>query len=98
MGESAFTILVNLDSRCNLANSGLLIHPQRLLLRFSVNCWARFWVTVGLQVPHRKTYVIGREALLAVVTRDELEIEPERDLPPMVLLIARPDPEAWCRP
>jgi hypothetical protein len=48
---------------------------------------------LGLQVPHHRSYVIGREALLALASRDELEIGPERPLPATLLLIARPEPE-----
>ncbi|MFO0808187.1 MAG: hypothetical protein U0746_06155 [Gemmataceae bacterium] len=47
-----------------------------------------------LRVPHRKGYVIGRDALLALVTRDELGLAPKRDLPPLVLLLAAPQTEA----
>jgi hypothetical protein len=46
---------------------------------------------VGLQVPHRKSYVIGRDALLAIADRGELGLPPGRDLPATLLLIGEPD-------
>jgi len=45
---------------------------------------------IGLQVPHRKSYVIPRERFLALVDADELELPPGTDLPPLLLLIVRP--------
>ncbi len=45
----------------------------------------------GLQVPHRKSYVIDRERLLRIADRDELGVESGRDLPPTLLLFPRPD-------
>src|SRR5262245_59172996 len=48
---------------------------------------------VGLRVPDRNSYVIGRDALLELADRDELGIEPERELPDTVLLLERPEPE-----
>ncbi len=44
---------------------------------------------LGLQVPHRKTYVISRDALLEVVEHDELR--PAREIPAQVILVAEPD-------
>src|SRR5262249_32124629 len=46
---------------------------------------------IGLQVPHRKTYVVHREALFQIVDCDELEIEPNRQLPASVILINEPE-------
>jgi hypothetical protein len=45
----------------------------------------------GLQVPHRKSYFIERERLLRIADRDELGIEAGRELPPMLILLPRPD-------
>lgn len=47
---------------------------------------------VGLHVPHRKSYIIGRDSLLALVAREELGLARGRELPPKVLLLAAPDP------
>jgi hypothetical protein len=47
-------------------------------------------VGLGLQVPHRKSYVLGREELFAVAGPDELGLAPGRRLPDVVLLLPRP--------
>jgi hypothetical protein len=44
------------------------------------------------QVPHRKCYVVDRATLYRYVEQDELDLEPDRLLPPTVLLLARPSP------
>src|SRR5207245_1214094 len=41
---------------------------------------------------HRKSYVIGREALLAIAGRADLGVKPDRELPETVLLFPEPDP------
>jgi hypothetical protein len=46
---------------------------------------------VGFQVPHRKTYVIGREALLTIADHNELGLNAQRELPPHFLLLACPE-------
>jgi hypothetical protein len=46
---------------------------------------------LGLKVPHRKCFVIRREPLLEICQRDELGLGADADLPPQVILIARPD-------
>jgi hypothetical protein len=48
---------------------------------------------IGLRVPHRKTYVIGRDALLSIVDREELDAPEGVGLPQRVILIARPTGE-----
>src|SRR5262249_35585926 len=48
---------------------------------------------IGLSVPHRKSLVIDQVTLLQVVDREELRLSPPKDLPPWVILLARPDPE-----
>jgi hypothetical protein len=68
----------------------VLLVPSRLLRRVIKR--DRKLAIVGLRVPHRKSYVIGRDALLALVDRNELEIEPDRELPDTVLLLERPEP------
>src|SRR5579871_4163205 len=42
------------------------------------------------QVPHRQSYVIDRPTLYRYVDPDELEQEPDRLLPFIVILLARP--------
>src|SRR5436305_12145739 len=69
--------------------AALLVAP-RLLRRIVKH--DRKLTHLGLQVPHRKSYVIGREALLALATPDELCLGPGSVLPATVLLLCRPDP------
>jgi hypothetical protein len=45
----------------------------------------------GLQVPHRKCFVTGRDRLLRMVDRDELGVPPARELPETLLLLAEMD-------
>ena len=47
----------------------------------------------GLRVPHRTSYWIGREPLLAAVDKTELGLSEDAVLPEKVLLLARPDPQ-----
>jgi hypothetical protein len=49
---------------------------------------------IGLRVPHRKTYVIARERLLALVARSDLDLPLETPLPETVILIGRPSADA----
>src|SRR4051794_40123896 len=87
-----------LGHRLAVADPAALLVPPRLLRRVIKH--DRRLTGLGLQVPHRKSYVIGRDALLALADRDELGVEPDRELPPTVLLLARPEPEdlaAWPR-
>jgi hypothetical protein len=46
---------------------------------------------LGLKVPHRKSFVIRREPLLEICEKDELGLPADAELPPQVILIARPD-------
>src|SRR5437763_3152290 len=71
------------------ADPAALLVPPRLLRRVIKH--DRRMPGLGLQVPHRKCYFLGRDALLQVVDRGELEIEPDRELPERLILIARPD-------
>src|SRR5262245_28028753 len=71
------------------ADPAALLLPSRLLRRVIKR--DRKLAIVGLRVPHRKSYVIGRDALLALVDRDELGIEPDRELPVAVILLERPE-------
>src|SRR5262245_65253622 len=68
-----------------------LLVPSRLLRRVIKR--DRKLTIVGLRVPHRKSYVISRNALVALADPDELGIEPDRELPDTVLLLERPEPE-----
>src|SRR5207248_10532386 len=68
-----------------------LLVPPRLLRR--VIKQERGIPGLGLQVPHRKTYVVGRETLLAIAERDELGLAAATELPPTVVLLGCP--ETW---
>src|SRR5947207_936236 len=52
---------------------------------------------MGLNVPHRKSYVIGRAALLKIAERHELGLSPHEPLPSKLILLAQPDPDALAR-
>src|SRR5260370_12989518 len=73
------------------AEPAALLVPPRLLRRAIK--YDRKLTMIGLHIPHRKSYVIGREALLGLTDREELGVGPERALPETVLLLARPDAE-----
>lgn len=44
-----------------------------------------------VRIPHRKTYVISRDRLVWLVAMDELDAPEGTDLPPWVVLVARPE-------
>ncbi|MGO9111233.1 MAG: hypothetical protein ACLP9L_18565, partial [Thermoguttaceae bacterium] len=48
---------------------------------------------MGFRVPHSKTYVIPRKALLEIADRDEIGFGPAEDLPEDVILLERPNGE-----
>ncbi len=68
-----------------------LVSPR--LLRRVIRADRRI-VGIAPRVPHAKSYVLARETLLKIAGREELGLAPGRDLPDVVLLLARPDPEA----
>src|SRR5438270_405621 len=88
---SRMLTVAELDHRLRAADPAVMLVPPRLLRRIIKR--DRKLAGVGLQVPHRKCYVIGREALLAIADRDDLGLEADRELPPTVVLLPRPDPE-----
>ncbi|HLJ96575.1 MAG TPA: hypothetical protein VKU02_25600 [Gemmataceae bacterium] len=47
-----------------------------------------------VHVPHERCYVFDRQVVFQAVEQDELELEPDRLLPSIVILLARPSPEA----
>jgi hypothetical protein len=69
-----------------------LLVPPRILRR--VIKQDRGLAGPGLQVPHRKSYVVSRDRLLGIAAVDELRLEPNRELPPIPILLPRPD---WQR-
>ncbi len=50
---------------------------------------------IGLQVPHRKSYVIHRDSLLQIADCDDLGVQPGRALPDTLLLFPTPDPAKY---
>jgi hypothetical protein len=46
---------------------------------------------LGLQIPHRKSWLISKYELLRHVDWDELNLKPGSDLPDTAILLARPD-------
>jgi hypothetical protein len=71
--------------------AALLVPPRILRRVIKQDCGLTGF---GFQVPHYKTYVIGRDALLRIADRGELGIPPDRDLPETVILLQRPDAKA----
>jgi hypothetical protein len=45
---------------------------------------------LGLQVPHRRSYVVRREDLLRIADRGELDLPPDAELAPEILLLSAP--------
>jgi hypothetical protein len=67
----------------------VLLVPPRILRRIIKR--DRALTGLGLQVPHRKSYVLDRERLTRFADTKELGLEANRDLPPTLLLLARPE-------
>ena len=70
--------------------AALLVEPR--ILRRVIRLDRRL-AGLGLFVPHRRSYTIGRERLLAFVDRVELELPPEAELPRSVILLIKPSDE-----
>ena len=68
-----------------------LLAPPRILRR--VIKQDRQIATLGLRVPHRKSYLIEAEQLLKIVDRDELGLTYDVELSGTLILLARPDAE-----
>ncbi|HEY1381487.1 MAG TPA: hypothetical protein VGF55_32095, partial [Gemmataceae bacterium] len=83
--------VAELDRRLRAADPAVVLVPPRQLRRVIKR--DRGLSGFGLQVPHRKCYVVGRDALLALVDRDDFGVEPGRELPPVVILLPQPDPD-----
>jgi hypothetical protein len=74
---------------------GVVLAPPRILRRIIKQ--DRRITGLGLQVPHRKSYCIGRDVMFEIADRSELEVSADRELPDRIILIARPDPERLAR-
>jgi hypothetical protein len=71
------------------ADPGVVLAPPRVLRRV-IKKHGRV-DGLGLQVPHRKSYVLGREELFDIAGRGELDLAQGRQLPEVVLLLPRPE-------
>jgi hypothetical protein len=83
----AFLDVADLERRLRQAEPAVRLVPERLLRRVIKR--HNNLPGLGLQVPHRKSYVIDRDALLPLVERGE--VPAEENLPSTVMLLARPD-------
>ena len=80
--------LAELEQLLSAADPGVVLAPPRILRRvIKKHCGIG---GPGLQVPHRKTFVLGREDLLAIAGRHELGLSPERILPEVIILLPQP--------
>jgi hypothetical protein len=87
-----------LASAVTAADPGAFLVPARILRRVIKQ---HRHIDDLLRVPHRKSYVIGREALLQIVERSELGLDGGATLPEVVILLPRPEAEqlaAMTRP
>jgi hypothetical protein len=85
---SGFTV-AELARLLGQADPAALLVPPRILRR--VIKQDRGLTGVGLQVPHRKSYAIDRDALLRIAARDELGLAADGELPEAVLLFPLPE-------
>ena len=72
------------------ADPAALLVPSRILRRVIKKHGGL--TGIGLQVPHRKSYVIGRDVLLQIADYADLRIKYSRALPDTLLLFPAPDP------
>ncbi|HEV3117784.1 MAG TPA: hypothetical protein VGY58_12065, partial [Gemmataceae bacterium] len=94
-GAHARIDVAELQQLLETVEPGVILVPPRLLRRvIKRHCKLPGF---GLQVPHRKTYVIERDALFRLVDETDLQLPPERRLPPTVVLLGEPDPERLAR-
>jgi hypothetical protein len=83
--------LGELEAALRATDPGALLVAPRLLRRVIKK--HRNLFQLGLRVPHRKTYVIPRAALLTFAEPAELGLTSADDLPETILLLARPAAE-----
>jgi hypothetical protein len=86
--ESGFTV-ADLERALKQVDPAVVLAPPRILRRVIKK--DRGLTGLGLQVPHRKSYLLTREALLTIASRDELGLPADRSLPDALLLMPRPD-------
>jgi hypothetical protein len=81
--------VADLERALTRAEPAALLVPPRILRRVIKK--DRGLGGAGLQVPHRKSYLIARDALLRIVGVDDLGVTADRELPGTLLLFPRPD-------
>jgi hypothetical protein len=80
-----------LQNRLRQVDPAALVVPARILRRVIKR--DRKLAGIGLQVPHHRGYVIGRDALLQIAEPAELGLTGTESLPDTVILVARPSSE-----
>jgi hypothetical protein len=80
--------LADLDAILRRTDPAVLLVPPRILRR--VIKQDRRIEGLGLQVPHRKSYLIARDSLLRITDRDDLGLPPNRELPAELVLLPQP--------
>ncbi len=80
-----------LERRLRVADPAALLVSPRILRRVIKR--DRNLPGIGLQVPHRKGYVIGSDALLRIVEPGEVGLGDRHPLPEVCILLARLRPE-----
>jgi hypothetical protein len=85
--------LEELKQAMRAADPHAALVPPRVLRRVIKH--DRKMATLGIQVPHRKTYVLDASTATTVIERDELglDVEAEAALTGPVILLAEPPPE-----
>jgi hypothetical protein len=81
--------LADLDAIVAYTDPSVVLVPPRILRRVIKH--DRGLGGLGLQVPHRKSYLLRSAELLRIADRAELGIDARRVLPETVLLLPRPD-------
>ena len=81
--------LADLEGIFAQTDPAVLLVPPRILRR--VIKQDRGFGGLGMQVPHYKSYVIRRDALLCIADRAELGVPPDRDVSETVILLPQPD-------
>ncbi len=83
--------LPELEQAVHAADPTAILIPPRMLRRV-IKQHAGI-AGFGLRVPHRKTYAISRDELLAIVDLAELDLAAEITLAERLILLARPTPQ-----
>jgi len=80
-----------LESAVAAVDRTALLVPPRIVRR--VLRHDRHISESGLRLPHRKTFFVKRESLIAIVDPPELGLHSVDEVPEMAILLARPEPE-----